>query len=177
MPHLFCIHHLDGNIAANVHRGLGSQWSEFMQMFWKTYRTVSPEEFDCLWQTLITNFSSAKQYLQDEVYPCRSQWAWAYTSFQFTCGIRTNGRVEGENWVNKLIGGPKKSAIQLFNGLNECTKGQGVQEMIRVHDVCIFKFIALPILLIPSPCRIHIANMLVLSSLSFQAHFKCLENM
>ena len=140
-PHFFCIHHLDGNVAANVCRGLGSQWSEFMQMFWKTYRAVSPEEFDRLWHILVTNFPSAQQYLQDELYPCWSQWAWAYTSFQFTCGIRTNGRVEGENRVNKLIGGPKKSAMQLFNRLNERTKGQGVQEMIHVCDVCIPKFI------------------------------------
>jgi hypothetical protein len=140
-PHFFCIHHLDGNVTANVRRGLGSQWSEFTQMFWKTYRAVSPEEFDHLWHILVTNFPSARQYLQDELYPCRSQWAWAYTSFQFTCGIRTNGRVEGENRVNKLIGGPKKSAMQLFNGLNERTKGQGVQEMIRVRDVCIPTFI------------------------------------
>jgi hypothetical protein len=110
-------------------------------MFWKTYRAVSPEEFDHLWHILVTNFPSARQYLQDELYPCRSQWAWAYTSFQFTCGIHTNGRVEGENRVNKLIGGPKKSAMQLFNGLNERTKGQGVQEMIRVRDVCIPTFI------------------------------------
>ena len=120
----------------NVRRSLGSQWSEFTQMFWKTYRAVSPEEFDRLWLILVTNFPSARQYLQDELYPCRSQWAWAYTSFQFTCGVRTNGRVEGENRVNKLIGGPKKSAMQLFNGLNERTTGQGVQDMIRVRDVC-----------------------------------------
>lgn len=134
-PHFFCIHHLDGNVEVNVRRSLGSQWSEFAKMFWQTYRAVSPEEFDRLWLLLVENFPSARQYLQNELYPCRSQWAWAYTSFQFTCGVRTNGRVEGENRVNKLIGGPKKSAYQLFNGLNERTQGQGVQDMIRVRDV------------------------------------------
>ena len=139
-PHFYCIHHLDGNVEANVRCGLGSQWSDFSKMFWRTYRAVSPEEFDRLWHILITTFPSAQHYLQEELYPCRSQWAWAYTSFQFTCGVRTNGRVEGENRVNKLIGGPKKSAIQLFHGLNQCTQGQGVQDMIRVHDVSISKF-------------------------------------
>jgi len=107
-------------------------------MFWQTYHAVSPEEFDRLWLILVTHFPSARQYLEDELYPCRSQWAWAYTSFQFTCGVRTNGRVEGENRVNKIIGGPKKSAMQLFNGLNEHTSGQGVQDMIRVRDVSHF---------------------------------------
>jgi hypothetical protein len=125
-------------VATNVRRGLGPQWPEFTQMFWQTYCAVSPEEFDCLWFILVTHFPSAQQYLEDELYPCQSQWAWAYTSFQFTCGVHTNGHVEGENKVNKLIGGPKKSAMQLFNGLNERTTGQGVQDMIHVRDVCYF---------------------------------------
>ena len=137
-PHFFCIHHLDSNVAINVRRSLGAQWSKFTQMFWQTYRAVSPEEFDRLWLILVTHFPAARQYLEDELYPCRSQWAWAYTSFQFTCGVRTNGRVEGENRVNKIIGGPKKSAMQLFNGLNERTTGQGIQDMIRVRDVSCF---------------------------------------
>jgi hypothetical protein len=180
-PHFFCIHHLDANVEINVRRGLGSQWSEFTQMFWKTYRAVSPEEFDRLWLILITNFPSAQQYLQDKLYPCRSQWAWAYTSFQFTCGVRTNGCVEGENRVNKLIGGPKKSVMQLFNGLNDRTTGQGVQDMIRVRDVCHsccqHAIIALFILLTGTSCRLHAASMLGQLSQSFQAHFEFLECM
>jgi hypothetical protein len=148
-------------------------------MFWQTYRAVSPEEFDRLWLILVTQFPSAQQYLQDELYPCRSQWAWAYTSFQFTCGVRTNGRVEGENRVNKLIGGPKKSAMQLFNGLNERTTGQGVQNMIRVRDVCFFFFSVTEQanILTASFRRLHVASMLDLLSQSFQARFECLECM
>ena len=34
-PHFYCIHHLDGNVEANVCRGLGSQWSDFSKMFWR----------------------------------------------------------------------------------------------------------------------------------------------
>jgi len=178
-PHFFCIHHLDSNVETNVRRSLGSHWSEFTQMFWQTYRAVSPEEFDRLWLILVTQFPSAQQYLQDELYPCRSQWAWAYTSFQFTCGVRTNGRVEGENRVNKLIGGPKKSAMQLFNGLNERTTGQGVQDMIRVRDVCFFFFSVTEQanILTASFRRLHVASMLDLLSQSFQARFECLECM
>ena len=142
-------------------------------------RTMTPEAIR-LWLILITNFPSARQYLQDELYPCWSQWAWAYTSFQFTCGVRTNCHVEGENRVNKLIGGPKKSAMQLFNGLNDRTTGQGVQDMIRVRDVChscrqcaIIVFI----LLTSTSCRLHAASMLGPLSQSFQAHFEFLECM
>lgn len=84
----------------------------------------------------MTRFPAAKQYLEDELYSCRTQWAWAFTSFQFTCGVQTNGCVECENRVNKAIGGPKKSLKQLFDGLNERSDGQSVQDMIRVRDVC-----------------------------------------
>ncbi|KAF9522673.1 hypothetical protein CPB83DRAFT_776724 [Crepidotus variabilis] len=81
-------------------------------------------------------YESAKKYLDEELFPCRAQWAWAYTAYKFTCGVRTNGRVEGENRVNKTIGGPKKSLKQVFDGLNERTDGQvfpGPLQIIRTH--------------------------------------------
>lgn len=84
---------------------------------------------------MTAKFPAAKSYLDDELYSCRTQWAWAFTSFQFTCGVRTNGRAEGENRVNKTIGGPKKSIYHLYEGLNERTVGQSVQDMIRVQEV------------------------------------------
>ena len=77
----------------------------------------------------------AEKYLSDELYACCFKWAWAWTSFKFTCGVHTNGHVESENRVNKAIGGPKKSLKQLFDGLNNRTKGQATQEMIQVCDV------------------------------------------
>ncbi|KAG1811321.1 hypothetical protein EV424DRAFT_1327688, partial [Suillus variegatus] len=46
-------------------------------------------------------------------------------------GIRTNGRVEVENRINKVFGGPKKTLLQLFNSLNERTNGQTIQEMVE----------------------------------------------
>ena len=53
----------------------------------------------------------------------------------FTGGIRTNGCCEVENRITKAIGGPKKTLFQLFNGLNDRTEGQTVQEMSRIRDV------------------------------------------
>ncbi|KAJ7750637.1 hypothetical protein B0H16DRAFT_1263705, partial [Mycena metata] len=49
----------------------------------------------------------------------------------FTAGARTTGRVESENRVNKTIGGPKKTLLQLFRGLNERTNDQNVEDLIR----------------------------------------------
>ncbi|KAJ7224893.1 hypothetical protein C8J57DRAFT_1093865, partial [Mycena rebaudengoi] len=45
----------------------------------------------------------------------------------FTASVRTSG----ENRVNKSIGGPKKSFLQLFNGLNSRSEEQGANNLIR----------------------------------------------
>ncbi|KAJ6485400.1 hypothetical protein C8R47DRAFT_917565, partial [Mycena vitilis] len=46
-------------------------------------------------------------------------------------GIRTNGRVEVENRVTKLISGPGKNLFQVFMALNERTAEQKRDEHIR----------------------------------------------
>ncbi|KAJ3516162.1 hypothetical protein NLJ89_g1290 [Agrocybe chaxingu] len=133
--HCFCMHHLDGNVDQNLRRTVPpTEWSQFKDGFWAAYRAVSPEEFDRHWRELTQRFPSAQKYLDNELYPCREQWAWAFMSHKFTCGVRTTGRVEGENRVNKAIGGPKKSLKELFDGLNKRTDGQSVQELIKVRD-------------------------------------------
>ncbi|KAJ7602456.1 hypothetical protein DFH06DRAFT_1417809, partial [Mycena polygramma] len=53
----------------------------------------------------------------------------------FTAGVRTTGRVESENRVNKIIGGPKKSLLQLFDGLNERTTNQTEDDLIRQRQL------------------------------------------
>ncbi|KAJ7901011.1 hypothetical protein B0H14DRAFT_2281721, partial [Mycena olivaceomarginata] len=53
----------------------------------------------------------------------------------FTAGVRTTGRVESENSVNKIIGGPKKSLLQLFNGLNERANNQTENDLIRQQSL------------------------------------------
>ncbi|KAJ6596407.1 hypothetical protein DFH09DRAFT_905426, partial [Mycena vulgaris] len=51
----------------------------------------------------------------------------------FTAGVRTTGRMESENRVNKAIGGPKKSLRQLFDGLNDRTNDQTGLDLIRPY--------------------------------------------
>lgn len=139
--HIFCLHHLSGNITSNVRSSLGSELINFSRDFWAMYRAVSPDEFELLYQHLVSRFPNARAYLDEELYPSREQWAWAWVSSIFTAGVRTNGRCEVENRINKAIGGPKKSLFQLFNGLNDRTDGQTVQEMIQVWDVCFISLI------------------------------------
>ncbi|KAG0691719.1 hypothetical protein DFH29DRAFT_986169 [Suillus ampliporus] len=69
-----------------------------------------------------------------EIYDCQECWAWAWVSHVFTAGIRTNGHVKVENHINKALGGPKKTLLQLFENLNDWTNGQSAQEMMKTHD-------------------------------------------
>ena len=99
------------------------------------YHAVSPDESDCLWQSLLQAYPATTQYLSKELYPSRKKWAWAWISTTFTAGVRTNGRIESENRVNKTLGGPKQTLLGLFNNLNECTDGQTAKEMTQVWMV------------------------------------------
>jgi hypothetical protein len=136
--HIFCMHHLDGNVDKNLRKVIPSdQWMSFKNNFWAVYRAISPEDFDIQWRQLTAQYSAAQKYLDEELYPCRRQWAWVYVSHKFTCGVRTNGRVEVENRITKAFGGPRKSLKDLFDGLNERTDGQSLQETLRVRDVSV----------------------------------------
>lgn len=134
--HVYCLYHMDGNIYDNLRLALGAEWVNFTRDFWATYRAISPEEFDRLWKHLIACYPSSKNYLEAQLYPCRSQWAWAWISMCFMAGIHTSGRSECEHWILKTIGGPKKTLFQVFNGLNEHTNVQAIQDTRRVCDVC-----------------------------------------
>ncbi|KAF7359582.1 hypothetical protein MVEN_00681900 [Mycena venus] len=132
--HLYCLHHLGGNVTTHLRPILGAAWDAFNRDFWVVYRALSPEEFDRKWNELITQYPAAAKYLDEELYSCRSHWAWAWVSNVFTAGVRTTGRAEGENRINKAIGGPKKTFLQLFEGLNKRTQDQTTQDLIQVRQ-------------------------------------------
>ncbi|KAJ7856363.1 hypothetical protein B0H14DRAFT_2352759 [Mycena olivaceomarginata] len=119
MPTTCCLHHLDTNVNSNLRSTLSQVWNQFRNDFWALYRAVSP---------------TAQPYLDEELYHCRQHWAWAWVGSIFTAGARTSGRVESENRVNKAIGGPKKTLLDLFRGLNEHTNDQKIQDLIRHRD-------------------------------------------
>ncbi|KAF8161944.1 hypothetical protein K438DRAFT_1776222 [Mycena galopus ATCC 62051] len=98
------------------------------------FGSVSPAEFDRLWNILVTRYPAASEYLDTELYSCRSHWAWAWVSNVFTGGVRTTGRAEGENRINKIIGGPKKTFLQLFEGLNQRSQDQTTKELVQVRE-------------------------------------------
>lgn len=127
--HFICLHHMLGNIVDHVRPGARARWDFFLRLFWSAYRAVSPDEFERLWGTLVSEFPGCRAYLQNELYPSRRLWAWAWVGKEFTAGIRTNGRVEAENRINKALGGPKKTFLELFNALNKRTLEQTKEAM------------------------------------------------
>ena len=90
---------------------------------------------------MITKYPAAAKYLNKEFYECHDKWAWAWVSHAFTAGVHTNGCVESENHVNKALGGPKKTLLQVFNSLNDQTEGQTVKEMTAARMVSDFHLI------------------------------------
>jgi len=135
--HIYCLYHLEGNIATNLCLALGSQWESFNNDFWALYHAVSPDAFDVFYNSLIQRHPDAAEYLS-ELCECIDRWGWAWISTIFTADVRTSGHVEGENRINKVILGPKLTFLQLFNALNERTSTQSLQEQIRVCEVMFF---------------------------------------
>ncbi|KAJ6618543.1 hypothetical protein B0H10DRAFT_1795120, partial [Mycena sp. CBHHK59/15] len=131
--HVYCISHLLDNIDTNLRRSLGADWGNFQQDFWAAYRAVSPTEFERLWDGMVARYPSARSYLHD-LNAVRDRWAWAWVGHVFTAGIRTNGRVESENRVTKALSGAKKTLFQVFSALNERTKQQAGQDLIRARE-------------------------------------------
>ncbi len=88
--HFICLHHLLGNIADHVRSSANAQmpggWDTFQSLFWVAYRAVSPER---IWEALVGlgyQISHCREYLDNELYPSRRQWAWAWIGKEFYGG-------------------------------------------------------------------------------------------
>ena len=130
-----CLNHLDGNVVKNLAPVLGPAFQSFREAFWSVYYSISPAALEIAWQGLVTKYPTAREYLENELWPDRRRWAWTYIGIQFTCGVRTSGRVEGENRVNKLIGDSKTTAFELVTKLIERSDAQNDLEALRVRQV------------------------------------------
>jgi hypothetical protein len=143
--HLFCLFHMDEGLVRNLHSALGDQWDAFLSMFWEVYRSASTDAFQASWTRLTGQFPRSADYLNNELYPSRQNWASPWVSSIFTCGIRTNGRVEVENRVHKPTFGPKTTFLELFEGLNKRTGAQTVAEMRETRQVSLLSVAVLPL--------------------------------
>lgn len=133
--HVYCLWHLKNNIGDAVRSKLGSSFSQFVDDFFHVYYSTSPDQFDASWDSLVSKYPHCAQYLNDNIYPCRERWAWAWISHLFTAGVRTSGKIEAENRWNKVISGPKTTFISLFQNLNVRTNEQNDNELISARQV------------------------------------------
>jgi hypothetical protein len=103
--HGYCLFHITLNLRENLLGLLGPAWDAFYEAFWYVYRCASPEAFDKAWDQLVLRFSSARPYLDQNIYPDREQWAWAWVGIRFTVGQRSTSRVECEHKNQKEVVG------------------------------------------------------------------------
>jgi hypothetical protein len=134
--HGCCLNHLDGNIVKKLAPILSPVFQSFREAFWSVYYAISPEALEASWQKLMAKYPAAQEYLDRELWPDRERWAWTYLATRYMCGVRTSGRVEGENRVNKLIGDSKTTAYELVMKLIERSNMQADLEVLRVREVC-----------------------------------------
>ncbi|KAE8184867.1 hypothetical protein CF328_g7723 [Tilletia controversa] len=115
--HILCIWHIWQNITKNVKPKLRGKWPKFAEVFWCVYKAPSPAAFEKRWTAFLQMFPSAEPYLGANQYHTRKSWAAAWVRTKFTVNVRTTGRVESENGVNKLLGGRKTTLTDLFKRL------------------------------------------------------------
>ncbi|KAH8921976.1 hypothetical protein BT69DRAFT_1192840, partial [Atractiella rhizophila] len=60
-------------------------------------------------------------------------WAWTWVSKQFTCGMRTNGRIESENRLNRVFGNYKTTLVRIVEESNDRTKEQYEKDIMSIR--------------------------------------------
>jgi hypothetical protein len=133
--HGMCLHHLSGNLAKNLGPTLGVLFELFLHEFWQVYNAISPTAFDIKWRKLLDHFPSSHDYLEKVLGPSRERWAWYSVSTQFTCGVRTTGRVESEHAVNRLLGDTKTGLCELVKRLLRRADEQVEHEQLAIRKV------------------------------------------
>ena len=114
--YILCLHHMCGNISEKMRSLLGNQ--DYVQAngyFWSIYRSTSPDEFDLRMNDFLERFPTLQGYFQSVVIPTRHQWAGYSVNSFFTAGLRTTGRLEKENAINKTLGDLKTSIVDLVD--------------------------------------------------------------
>ena len=133
--HILCLNHVYGNLPRNLRGLLGSSMPSFNSAFWKLYMSPTPERFDHQLAALSAEFPTVIPYIEGTLLPVKERWGRAWVGMKFTCGLRTNGRSESEQAINKSLGGPKVSLSTLAKRLNEHVLNQDEQYRRSIHEV------------------------------------------
>lgn len=119
ITHILCVHHVQGNAADEARKILGGEYKAFFADFWTVYHAISEAAFQRAWDRLISDWPAMDSYLTGTLWPVRHKWAWYSVSRINTLGMRTSGRVEREQRINKLLGDSKTPLNALVPALND----------------------------------------------------------
>lgn len=125
-----CIWHINKNLRSKLSSKLGKErWSQFKRRFFQARDSITEEEFQLHWSSLLAevggdgvglddnNDAQPLKYLQ-RLYNRKHHWAgpWIYPTF--TAGMRSTQRVEKANHLIKVAQNNKKSLKELFDATN-----------------------------------------------------------
>lgn len=133
--HLLCLHHLAGNFVLQLKRILLLDFDACYSQFWLVYYSLSPDAFEAAWTAFISKWPLAAPYLNDQLYPTRKRWAWCYVKSRFTAGVRTSGRIERENRVNRDFGDSSTPLHTICDRLISRSIEQDEQSRLRKRQV------------------------------------------
>ena len=124
LVHLLCLYHIMSNLVKMLKSKLGARFLEFYSAWWIVYRAGSMHDVEEKFQQLMVDYPESRSYLEKELWPTRLKWAWCAVSSTFTCLIRTSGRSESENRINRHLGNTKTPVITLVKSLIDRTQKQ-----------------------------------------------------
>ena len=113
------------------------------------YRKGSPATFEAAWQRLLEHHPRAIYHLQNNLYPDRQKWAWAWVGTRFTAGVHTTARVETKHKNFKQLGlGPNSTLTDVFDtlaGRSNRQRDQAFEQNLAVQSQLEFMLLTLDI--------------------------------
>ncbi|CAG8811945.1 3090_t:CDS:2 [Cetraspora pellucida] len=101
--HLLCIWHIKENLKKALYGKLGISFADFYSAFWKCRNAETPDAFNYYWREMVTNYPTASEYLERQLYERRKAWARGFTTMLFTLGIESTSFVESQNACIKCV--------------------------------------------------------------------------
>ena len=94
---MHCIWHISQNLPKRLKKELSSGFSDFMKDFFKIRNSLTKQQFNERWKTLLQNYPKSKDYLMRSLGNNSQLWARAFTNQYFTASVQSTFRNEGEN--------------------------------------------------------------------------------
>ncbi|XP_021847254.2 protein FAR1-RELATED SEQUENCE 6 [Spinacia oleracea] len=131
VPHRLCVCHIMQNASRNL--GKYSSWKEIDKYFQVVvHDTLTIEEFDDAWKSMVTKFGLQSDKWINETYRIRASWAPGYWRSSFWAGMSSSQRSEGMNRFFKTYVGLNTCLIQFMKQFEAALRGK-VEEEKKLH--------------------------------------------